>query len=111
VNPGLLWRAIPAAMGVNLALYGQHRLQREGRGALGLSSGSGGGMQWLDTMKKRRSDEGGSGEAKFPTVKRNWHKIGTQKGHLPKDGAWGSLAQRKEAPVGRMSKDHSVDEL
>jgi hypothetical protein len=30
VNPGLLQRAIPAAMGVNPALYDCHRLRGEG---------------------------------------------------------------------------------
>jgi hypothetical protein len=36
-------------------------------------------LQWLDVVKKRRSDRGGSGEMKFPSVKQNWHKIGTWK--------------------------------
>jgi hypothetical protein len=58
------------------------------------------GLQWPSAIKTRRSDEGGSEETKFPTVKHSWRKIGTGKGHLPRDSAWGSLARREEAPVG-----------
>jgi hypothetical protein len=43
VNPGLLRRAILVAVGFNLALYGRHMFQGEGRGALGLSLDSGKG--------------------------------------------------------------------
>jgi hypothetical protein len=42
-NPRLLQRAIHIAVRVNPAFYGWHRLQGEGGGALGLSSGSGRG--------------------------------------------------------------------
>jgi hypothetical protein len=77
-------------VGVNPALYDRRRLRGEGGGALGLSLGSGEGLQWLDAVKMRRP-----GEPKFPTVKRNWRKRGTRKGHLPRDGAWGSLARRE----------------
>jgi hypothetical protein len=54
---------------------------------------------------------GDSSEPKFPMVKRNWHTREIGKGHLPRDGAWGTLAWREGALVGRTSKNHSGGEL
>jgi hypothetical protein len=69
------------------------------------------GLHWPDDVKKWQSNEGGSSKTKFPMVKWNWRKIGTRKGHLPRDGAWGSLARREEALVGWTSKNHGGGEL
>jgi hypothetical protein len=55
--------------------------------------------------------QGGLWRDEIPLSKAELAQNWDVEGHLPRDGAWGSLARREEAPMGRTSKNHGGGEL